>query len=53
MNAHLRVADVHKARESALARVPDAPPIETREYGCQEFSLTDPDGNVLVIGQCA
>jgi hypothetical protein len=33
MNAHLRVADVHKARESALAQVPDAPPAETREYG--------------------
>jgi uncharacterized protein (TIGR02246 family) len=52
MNAYLRVADVYKVRESALARIPDAPQIERREYGCQEFSLTDPDGNVLVIGQC-
>jgi uncharacterized protein (TIGR02246 family) len=51
MNVYLRVDDVHKVRRSALARVPDAP-IETREYGCQKFSLTDPDGHVLVIGQC-
>jgi hypothetical protein len=39
-----------QARESVLARVPDAPPIEAKEYGCQEFSLTDPDGHMLVIG---
>jgi uncharacterized protein (TIGR02246 family) len=52
MNAYIRVADVHKVRELVLVQVPDAPPIETRGYGCQEFSLTDPDGHVLVIGQC-
>jgi hypothetical protein len=23
-----------------------------REYGCQEFAVTDPDGHVLVFGQC-
>jgi hypothetical protein len=39
---------IPKVRESVLARVPDAPPIETREYGCHECSLTDPDGYALV-----
>jgi hypothetical protein len=38
MNAQLRVADVHKARESALARLPDAPPIETGEYVAGVFA---------------
>jgi hypothetical protein len=52
LNAYLRVLDVRGVRESVLARVPDAPPIETREYGCKEFSLTDPDGHLLVIGEC-
>jgi uncharacterized protein (TIGR02246 family) len=51
-SAYLRVADVHGVREAVLAKLPDAKPIVTREYGCLEFNLTDPDGHVLVIGQC-
>jgi hypothetical protein len=23
-----------------------------KEYGCQGFAVTDPDGHVLVFGQC-
>jgi uncharacterized protein (TIGR02246 family) len=52
MNAYIRVADVHKVREAVVARVPDVEPIRAREYGCREFNVTDPDGHVLVIGQC-
>jgi hypothetical protein len=52
MNAYIRVLDVRALRETVLATVPDALPIVAREYGCQEFSLTDPDGHVLVIGEC-
>jgi uncharacterized protein (TIGR02246 family) len=51
-NAYRRVADIHAVREAVLVRAPDASPIVMREYGCQEFNLTDPDGHVLVIGQC-
>ena len=51
-NAYLRVADVRGVREAVLARLPDVSPIVVREYGCHEFTMTDPDGHVLVIGQC-
>jgi uncharacterized protein (TIGR02246 family) len=51
-SAYLRVADVRGIRDAVLARLPDAAPIVVREYGCHEFTLTDPDGHVLVIGQC-
>jgi len=23
-----------------------------KEYGCREFAVTDPDGHLLVFGQC-
>jgi hypothetical protein len=32
--------------------MPDAEPITTKEYGCEEFTPPDPDGRVLVIGGC-
>ena len=51
-SAYVRVADVRKAREAVLTRVPDAGPIIRKEYGCEEFTLADPDGHVLAIGEC-
>jgi hypothetical protein len=32
--------------------VPDVGPVAAKEYGCREFVVTDPDGHVLVAGQC-
>jgi uncharacterized protein (TIGR02246 family) len=51
-DAYIRVADVEAMRESVRAKVPGVEGIELREYGCREFTVTDPDGHVLVIGQC-
>jgi uncharacterized protein (TIGR02246 family) len=52
ISAYIRVRDVRQVREAVSARVPDVKPVVTREYGAQEFDLTDPDGHVLVLGQC-
>lgn len=49
--AYLRVSDV-QSLHAAIAASAQAGPIEAREYGCREFSLIDPDGHVLVLGQC-
>lgn len=50
--AYLRVADVQSLRAAAVAASAQAGPIEAREYGCREFTLIDPDGHVIVLGQC-
>jgi len=50
MSVYLRVADVAAIREAVLAVAP-AGEIESREYGCREFRVSDPDGNVLVVSQ--
>ena len=42
--------DVHGLRAAIPIR--DLEPIVTREYGCQEFTLRDPDSHVIVFGQC-
>jgi uncharacterized glyoxalase superfamily protein PhnB len=49
---YLRIDDAHSFREAVQAEVPEVGPIETREYGCQEFALADPDGHVIVLGEC-
>jgi uncharacterized protein (TIGR02246 family) len=51
-DAYIRVPDVRSLREAVRAHVPDVGPVVAREYGCQEFAVTDPDGHVLVFGQC-
>lgn len=51
-DAYVRVGDVQNVRAAVLAKLPATEAIETREYGCQEFTVTDPDGHVLAIGQC-
>lgn len=53
MDAYIRVLDINGLRAAVLAIVPDVEPIVTREYGCREFTLTDPDGHVLVLGECS
>ena len=43
-------AEAFRARVQAL--VPDVGPIEDREYGCRELAMLDPDGHVVVLGEC-
>jgi uncharacterized protein (TIGR02246 family) len=51
-NVYVRVADVRAVRAAVLAHLPGVTPIVAREYGCREFTVTDPDGHVLVFGEC-
>jgi hypothetical protein len=37
----------------APRRAAEAGAIEDREYGCREFVVADPDGHVIVLGECA
>jgi hypothetical protein len=32
--------------------MPDLGPVLAKEYGCEEFTVTDPDSHVLVFVQC-
>jgi uncharacterized glyoxalase superfamily protein PhnB len=51
-DAYLRIHDVREFWESIRIKLPDVEPIKTTEYGCREFVVTDPDGHVLVLGEC-
>jgi hypothetical protein len=39
-------------RQPIQALVPDVGAIVNREYGCRELALLDPDGHVVVLGEC-
>jgi catechol 2,3-dioxygenase-like lactoylglutathione lyase family enzyme len=49
---YLRVEDVAVFRTALQAKVQNIGPIMVREYGCSELTLNDPDGHVIVLGQC-
>jgi hypothetical protein len=51
-DAYIRIDDVDAFRSSIQARVPQVGPIITREYGCRELEVIDPDGHVVVLGEC-
>jgi catechol 2,3-dioxygenase-like lactoylglutathione lyase family enzyme len=51
-DVYLRVEDVTAFRTALQAKVHDIGPILLREYGCRELTLNDPDGHVIVLGQC-
>jgi uncharacterized glyoxalase superfamily protein PhnB len=51
-DVYIRVSDAEAARETVAARAPEVGPIEAQVYGCREFAVTDPDGHVLVFGEC-
>ena len=51
-DVYLRIDDAEAIRESIRAKVPGVGPIEDREYGCREFAVADPDGHVIVLGEC-
>ena len=49
---YLRVADVNALHAAIKSKPVDVSPIQDRLYGCREFTLRDPDGYVVVFGQC-
>ena len=51
-DAYIRVLTSESLREAVRAHVPDVGQVVAKEYGCREFAVTDPDGHVLVFGQC-
>jgi len=51
-DVYLRIDDAEAFRESVRAHVPAVGAMEHREYGCREFTVSDPDGHVLVLGEC-
>ncbi|VTR91203.1 : Glyoxalase_2 [Gemmata massiliana] len=52
MSAYIRVLDIGAIRDAVAGKVPGVGPIQQRQYGCREFTVTDPDGHVLVFGEC-
>ena len=51
-DVYLRIDDVAAIRERVKAHVPDLGTILEREYGCRELTVLDPDGHVIVLGEC-
>ena len=49
---YLRIDDAEAFRVRVQALVPDVGAIEDREYGCRELAILDPDGHVVVLGEC-
>jgi catechol 2,3-dioxygenase-like lactoylglutathione lyase family enzyme len=49
---YLRVDDVRLLHEAVRSKIPAVGAIVPRPYGCHEFEVEDPDGHVLVLGQC-
>ena len=52
-DVYLRIDDVQSFRDALETKIPDLGPIEDREYGCRGGSVVaDPDGHVIVLGEC-
>jgi catechol 2,3-dioxygenase-like lactoylglutathione lyase family enzyme len=51
-DVYLRIDDAEAFRERVRARIPDVGALLSREYGCRELALSDPDGHVIVLGEC-
>jgi catechol 2,3-dioxygenase-like lactoylglutathione lyase family enzyme len=51
-DVYLRIDDAEAFRQKVRAQIPDVGAIQDREYGCREFALSDPDGHVIVLGEC-
>ncbi len=52
-DAYIRVHHAEGFREEVRTKLHEVGPIVKTEYGCLEFVVTDPDGHVLVIGECS
>jgi catechol 2,3-dioxygenase-like lactoylglutathione lyase family enzyme len=50
-DVYVRVADARGLRERVAAKTP-AGPLVSQPYGCLEFEVADPDGHVVVLGEC-
>ena len=51
-DVYVRIVDAQAWWEAIRTRVPELAPIHATEYGCREFIVVDPDGHVLVFGEC-
>ena len=51
-DAYVRIDDAEAFRTAIQAKLATVGPIVLREYGCRELALTDPDGHVVVLGEC-
>ena len=51
-DVYLRIDDVEAIRDRVKPHVPDLGAILDREYGCRELTVRDPDGHVIVLGEC-
>jgi len=51
-DAYIRINDADAFRRTIQTKVPAVGPNVLREYGCRELALSDPDGHVVVLGEC-
>ena len=50
-DVYVRVAGVHDLHEELRGRVPIVEPLKTKNYGCTEFTVEDPNGFRLVFSE--
>ena len=51
-DAYIRVNNAHTFHEEVSTKLPDVGPVVKTGYGCFEFTVLDPDGHVIVFGEC-
>src|SRR5207244_4262846 len=51
-DAYIRIRDIRTFRTSIQSKLNAEIVIRETGYGCSEFTLIDPDGRVLVFGEC-
>lgn len=52
-HVYVRVAGVHELHDRLRGRVPIVEPLRTKNYGCIEFAVEDPNGFRLVLSERA
>ena len=50
-NVYIRIAGVHALYDQLQGRVPIVEPLKTKNYGCIEFTIEDPNGFRLVFSE--
>ena len=51
-DAYIRILHIHGFRASIQSKLNTEIAIRETEYGCSELTVVDPDGHVLVFGEC-
>jgi hypothetical protein len=51
-DAYIRIRNIQTFRTSIQSKLKAEMVIRETEYGCSELTLIDPDGHVLVFGEC-